>query len=297
MTDVAAIGPGPGPNAPRRNATRARVFDTSILYKYAALLFVAGLVLVPLLTTAVGGLKTIGELRTDPFGLPDQWIWQNYWEILAGDRFWQMLTNSLVIALLTVAITVASGAMVAFLFAHLTFFGDRYLLSYFMLGLLFPAATAILPLFIKIRDLGLLDSYWGVVLPQAAFGLGLSILLFRSFFRQLPGDLLEAALMDGCSYVRFFWSVTLPLSRPILATVSVFIFVQSWNNYLLPLVMLNSDAMFPWPLGLMQFQGEFMTNWPALLAYVTMTIVPAILMFLIAQKHIVAGLTAGASKG
>jgi raffinose/stachyose/melibiose transport system permease protein len=196
-----------------------------------------------------------------------------------------------------VAITVATGSMVAFLFAHLRFFGDRYLLSYFMLGLLFPAATGILPLFIKIRDLGLLDSYWGVVLPQAAFGLGLSILLFRGFFRQLPSDLLEAALMDGCSYVRFYWSVTLPLSRPILSTVSVFIFVQSWNNYLLPLVMLNTDAMFPWPLGLMQFQGEYMTDWPALLAYVTLTIIPAILMFILAQKHIVAGLTAGATKG
>ena len=272
-------------------------FEPTLLYKYAVLLFVAGLVLIPLAATAVGGLKTIGELRTDPFGVPQDWIWSNYTDILFGDRLWQMLWNSLVIALLTVVMTVASGSMVAFLFAHLTFFGDRYLLSYFMLGLLFPAATAILPLFIKIRDLGLLDSYWGVALPQTAFGLGLSILLFRGFFRQLPKDLLEAALMDGCSYVRFFWSVTLPLSLPILSTVSVFIFVQSWNNYLLPLVMLNTDDMFPWPLGLMQFQGEYMTNWPALLAYVTLTIAPAILMFLLAQKYIVAGLTAGATKG
>lgn len=272
-------------------------FEPALLYKYAVLLFVAGLVLIPLAATAVGGLKTIGELRTDPFGMPQDWIWSNYTDILFGDRLWQMLWNSLVIALLTVVMTVASGSMVAFLFAHLTFFGDRYLLSYFMLGLLFPAATAILPLFIKIRDLGLLDSYWGVALPQTAFGLGLSILLFRGFFRQLPKDLLEAALMDGCSYVRFFWSVTLPLSLPILSTVSVFIFVQSWNNYLLPLVMLNTDDMFPWPLGLMQFQGEYMTNWPALLAYVTLTIAPAILMFLLAQKYIVAGLTAGATKG
>lgn len=277
--------------------SRGPAFDTSLIYKYAILLFVAGLVLVPLLATAVGGIRTLGELRTDPFGVPATWVWSNYWDILAGNRFWQMLWNSLVIALLTVFMTVVAGAMVAFLFAHLTFFGDRYLLSYFMLGLLFPAATAILPLFIKIRDLGLLDSYWGVALPQTAFGLGLSILLFRGFFRQLPKDLLEAALMDGCSYVRFFWSVTLPLSRPILSTVAVFIFVQSWNNYLLPLVMLNSDDMFPWPLGLMQFQGEYMTNWPALLAYVTLTIVPAIIMFLLAQKHIVAGLTAGATKG
>lgn len=278
-------------------AMKARAFDSAVVWQYVALLLVAGLILIPIAATAVGGLKTIGELRTNPFGLPGDWIWANYTDIVVGDRLWQMLWNSLVIAVLTVVITVAAGSMVAFLFAHLTFFGDRYLLSYFMLGLLFPAATGILPLFIKIRDLGLLDSYWGVVLPQAAFGLGLAILLFRGFFRQLPPDLLEAALMDGCSYVRFYWSVTLPLSLPILSTVAVFTFVQSWNNYLLPLVMLNSDDMFPWPLGLMQFQGEFMTNWPALLAYVTVTIVPAIIMFLLAQKYIVAGLTAGATKG
>jgi raffinose/stachyose/melibiose transport system permease protein len=293
MTDAALERPTIRP----ARMPRPTAFDTSLLYRYAALLFVAGLVLVPLLATAMGGLKTIGELRTDPFGLPDSWVWSNYTDILTGHRFWEMLLNSLIIALLTVALTVTTGAMVAFLFAHLTFFGDRYLLSYFMLGLLFPAATAILPLFIKIRDLGLLDSYWGVVLPQAAFGLGLSILLFRGFFRQLPSDLLEAALIDGCSYVRFFRSVTLPLSRPILATVSVFIFVQSWNNYLLPLVMLNSDPMFPWPLGLMQFQGEYMTNWPAQWSASRRRAAPAILMFLLAQKHIVAGITAGAVKG
>ncbi len=276
--------------------TAGPAFDTSLVWKYIALLFVAGLVLVPLLATALGGFKTLGELRTDPFGIPTEFVWENYLDILQGNRFWQLLWNSLVIAVLSVILTVITGAMVAFLFAHVKFAGDRYLFAYFMLGLLFPAATAVLPLFIKIRDLGLLDSYWGVVLPQTAFGLGLSILLFRSYFKQLPADLLDAALIDGSSYVRFFWSITLPLSRPILSTVAVFTFVQSWNNYLLPLVMLTSDDMFPWPLGIMQFQGEYMTNWPPLLAYVTLTIVPAIIMFLLAQKHIVAGLTAGAVK-
>ena len=95
------------------------------------------------------------------------------------------------------------------------------LLNYLLLGLMFPAATAILPLFIQIRDLGLLDTYWGVVLPQVAFGLAMSILLFREFFRALPAELFEAALIDGCGYFRFFFRITLPLSRPILATVGI----------------------------------------------------------------------------
>ena len=157
--------------------------------------------------------------------------------------------NSLVIAVLTVVLTVSVSAMAAFVFVHVRFFGSAFLFNYLLLGLMFPAATAILPLFIKIRDLGLLDTYWGVVLPQVAFGLATSILLFRNYFRQLPADLFEAALIDGCGYFSFFWYIMLPLSRPILATVAVIVFVHSWNAYLLPLVVLNRDTLYPWPLG------------------------------------------------
>ena len=143
--------------------------------------------------------------------------------------------------------------MAAFTFAHLSSSATASLLSYLQLGLMFPLATAILPLFIKVRDLGLLDSYWGVVLPQVAFALAMSVLLLRNAFRQLPAELLDAALMDGCGYFRFFFYVTLPLSRPILSTVAVIAFVNSWNNYLLPLVVLNSDRAIPgrsasWPI-------------------------------------------------
>src|SRR5205809_4991327 len=120
--------------------------------------------------------------------------------------------NSLVIAVLTVVLTVTVSAMAAFVFVHVRFFGSGFLLNYLMLGLLFPAATAILPLFIKVRDLGLLDTYFGVVLPQVAFSLAMSILLFRRFFKDLPPELLEAALIDGCSYIAYFRYMTLPLS-------------------------------------------------------------------------------------
>ncbi len=175
------------------------------------LLFVAGLVIVPLLATAIGGFKELGELRTNPFGLPDVWLWQNYWGILSSWRYWQILGNSLFISSLTVVLTLAVAAPAAFAFAHLQFFGQRFLFNYLILGLTFPFATAILPLFIKVRDLGLLDTHWGVILPQVAFSQAVSILLLRNAFRQLPGELLDSALVDGCGYVRFFLSITLPL--------------------------------------------------------------------------------------
>jgi len=272
-------------------------FRGSLLPRYLLLLLVAGLVLVPIAATVLGGFKDLGELRTNPFGLPRTWHFENYWGILSSGRYWQMIFNSAVIASFTTALVLVAAGLAAFVFAHLRFAGDRYLLNYFLIGLLFPAATAILPLFIKVRDLGLLDTYAGVVLPAAAFSLGAAILLFRNFFSQLPGELLDSALIDGATYLQFFGRVVLPLSRPILATVGVISFVQAWNNYLLPLILLNSDAKYPWPLGIMVYQGEFSSDWQLVLAFVSLTIAPAVVVFLLAQRFIVAGLTAGAVKG
>jgi raffinose/stachyose/melibiose transport system permease protein len=263
---------------------------------FGALVVLAGLVLFPVLATALNGFKDLSELRTNPFGLPHVWMWSNYWSILTGYRYWQVLGNSLLIALFTVALTLVVASMAAFTFAHLRFFGDKFLLSYLQLGLLFPLATAIVPLFIKIRDLGLLDSYWGIILPQVAFSLAMSVLLIRNAFKQLPSELLDAAMMDGCGYFRYFFYVTLPLSGPILSTVAVISFVGSWNGYLLPLIVLNSESRYPWTLGLMAYQGQYMTSWQLVLAFITLTILPAIIMFLMAQRYIVAGLTAGAVK-
>ena len=135
------------------------------------------------------------------------------------------------------------------------------------------------------------------MLPQVAFALAMSVLLLRNAFKQLPSELLDAAMMDGCGYFRFFFHVTLPLSGPILSTVAVIAFVGSWNNYLLPLVVLNSESRYPWTLGLMAYQGQYSTAWQLVLAFITLTILPAIVMFLMAQRYIVAGLTAGAVKG
>lgn len=266
------------------------------LYLYGSLFFVAAIVLVPLVTTALGGFKALGELRVNPLGLPSDWVWSNYLDILFGDRYWRQMLNSLFIATMTVILTVIASAMAAFTFAHVKFFGANHLLNYFLIGLMFPAATAILPLFIRIRDLGLLDTYWGVILPQVAFGLGMSILLFRNYFRNLPEELFQAAFVDGCGYIRFFWYISLPLSRPIVATVSIITFVNSWNSYILPLIMLNSESKYPWPLGIMVYRGEFGTEWQLVLAFITLTIMPTVIVFFLAQKHIIAGLTAGAVK-
>ncbi|WP_417741956.1 carbohydrate ABC transporter permease [Salipiger sp.] len=267
------------------------------ILRVALLCLVASFVLAPMVATVLGGFKTNAEIRTNAFALPASWNWEFYGSIVSDPAFWRYLGNSMLISSVAVALTLIVGAAAAYVFAQIKFFGSRMLFSYLLLGLMFPFATAILPLFIKVRDVGLLDTWWAVILPQTAFSLSLAILLFRTFFEQLPKELFEAAYIDGCGYVRFFWRFTLPLSAPILATVGVFVFVQSWNNFLLPLVVLNSREVFTWPLGMMQFRGEYVTEWNRTLAFVTLTLVPAIVFFLAAQKYIVAGLTGGAVKG
>jgi raffinose/stachyose/melibiose transport system permease protein len=271
--------------------------DAFAYYRWLVLFAGAGFCLLPLWATLIGGFKSSGDLRTNAIGLPKVWVAANYASILTDDKFWHMLWNSAVITFFTVFCTLLVSSMAAFTLAHVRFAGKRWIANYLALGLTFPFPTAVLPVFIRVRDLGLLDTYWGVILPQVAFNLGFSIVLLRGFFSELPKELFEAAFMDGCSYTKMFWKITLPLSRPILATVGVLSLVGSWNSFLLPLVMINSDAIYPWPLGMMQYQGQYSTDWGRVLAFVSLTMTPAIFFYLLAQKHVIAGLTSGAVKG
>jgi raffinose/stachyose/melibiose transport system permease protein len=278
----------------KKRKMRPRIFS---YYRWLFLFLAAGLCLLPLWATFMGGFKSTGDLRTNALGLPKEWVFDNYLSIIQGSRFWQMLGNSAFIAFFTVALTLIASSMTAFTLAHLRFAGKRWIATYLTLGLTFPFATAILPVFIRVRDLGLLDTLWGVILPQVAFNLSFSIVLLRGFFRELPKELFEAALIDGCSYPKIFLQIVLPLSRPIIATVGVLSLVGSWNNFLLPLVMIDRDSLYPWPLGIMQYQGQYGTEWGKVLAFVSLTILPALGFYLLAQKQIIAGLTSGAVKG
>lgn len=274
-----------------------RVVDYRHILRLFVLLSMSALILVPVIATLLGGFKSVVELRMAPFGLPEVWQAEIYGSILSDVAFWRYLWNSLFISIATVLITLIVSAMAAYVFAHIRFFGSKYLMSYLLLGLMFPFAAAIIPLFLKIRDIGLLDSPWGVILPQVAFGLGFATLLLKTFFDDMPAEVFEAARLDGCGYIRFFFLFTLPLSTPALATVATFVFVSSWNNYLLPLVVLNTQDAYPWTLGMMQYRGEYLVEWNRILAFVSLTMLPAIGFFLVAQKYIVAGLASGSVKG
>jgi raffinose/stachyose/melibiose transport system permease protein len=294
---MAAIDTATVPPTAIASQPRKRRRPTLSLFQWFTLILIGLFVLVPLYTTVLGGFKEIGELRVNPFGFPASWDPVRFTDILTGSKYFASMGNSLVIAIGTVIFSIMLSSMTAFAFAHIKFFGSKYLMGYLMLGLLFPAATGILPLFIKMRDLGMLDSSWGIIIVQAAFSISFSVLLFYNFFKELPKELIDAARMDNCGYVKIYWYVTLPLCLPIIATVGVFNFVGSWNSFLLPLIVLNTDAKYTWPLGIMQFQGQYGSDWPRILAYLTLSLLPAVIAFLAAQRYIISGLTGGAVKG
>jgi len=267
------------------------------LVKFGICLFIALMVLIPLATAVLGGFKTNADLQTSPFTWPDPFQLTNYQTVLASPTFWQQLFNSTFVMLVTAIGVVMLASMAAFVFSRLRFRGRELLFNFFTLGLLFPITVAILPLYITLRQAHLVDNLWGIILPQIAFGLPGNILILRGFFAAVPFEIEEAGTIDGCTYFGFFWRVLLPLVRPALAAVVVLTMVASWNNFFLPLLVLNSEKLYTLPLGIMQFQGQYGTDWSKVLAFISLALAPTIIFYLLAERHIVSGLTAGAVKG
>jgi raffinose/stachyose/melibiose transport system permease protein len=272
-----------------------RIGARTLLYVVAWIAAIA--TLVPILYAILGGFRDTGQLSTNPVALPDPWVFTNYSSILRSSTFWHQVWNSVLIALVSTALTVPIAAMAAFVFARFAFRGREVFYTIFTLGLLFPVAIAILPIFIMVRNLGLLDSPLGVALPQAAFGLPMTIIILRPFFHSIPSDLQDAAAIDGCGPFRFFVRILLPLSRPVLATVSVLAIVGSWNAFLLPLVVLTDSGGWTLPLGVTNFSQQYTTDTSKVLAFTTLSMVPALIFYAFAERQLIRGLTSGAVKG
>ena len=281
-----------------RSSTVVRIrAAASRLLLYFVLLLVAAVILVPLAYAVLGGFRSTGQIAANPIALPDPWVPENYTTLLASGSFWRDVANSTVIAAITTVVVVAVSALAAFVFARFAFRGREALFTFFTLGLLFPVAVAILPLYLLLRQLGLLENPLGVALPQAAFGLPVTILILRPFFRSIPAELEDAAAIDGCSRFGFFRRILLPLSRPALTTVAVLAIVGSWNAFLLPLLVLSSPEAQTVPLGVSNYSTQYSQDTAGVLAFTTLAMIPALVFYLIAERQIVGGLASGAVKG
>jgi raffinose/stachyose/melibiose transport system permease protein len=265
-------------------------------FQYLVLSIVTLIILVPIVIMVFGALKTRGEMFTHPYTPPIPMHWENFAQILTTPSFWTMLRNSLIVTLATTLGVVAASSLAAFVFARMHFRGKELAFNFLTLGLMFPITVAIMPVYLVIRQMHMIDSFAAVILVEIAFGVAGNTLILRGFFLSIPVELQDAASIDGCSTFGFFWRILLPLAKPALAAVAALTMIVSWNDLLTPLVLLNSDSLWTLPLGTMQFQGQYSSDLALTAAFITLSALPALLFYIFAERQIVAGLTAGALK-
>ncbi|MFZ0493443.1 MAG: carbohydrate ABC transporter permease [Acidimicrobiia bacterium] len=266
-------------------------------FLYLSAFAVLGVIVIPVVYGALSGFRDTAQLASKPIDLPNPWVFVNYADVLRSGSFWQQVWNSTLIALITIAFVLPVASLAAFAISRFRFKGREAIYLVFVLGLLFPVAVAILPLFIVVRQLGLLSTVWGVALPQAAFALPLSIVILRPFFMSIPRELEEAAILDGAGTFRFYRSILLPLSRPAMSTIAVLTLVTSWNAFLLPVIVLTDPTKWTLPVGVTNYSTQYTTDTARVLAFTTLAMIPALVFYVIAERQIVKGLSAGAIKG
>jgi raffinose/stachyose/melibiose transport system permease protein len=269
----------------------------SVILKYIVLIVAAIFILFPIVMVIFGALKTRGEFMTIPYIPPIPPNWGNIKKVLSMPIFWYMMRNSILVMIATTAGVIIVASLAAFVFSRIKFRGKNSLFNFFTLGLMFPVTVAILPIYLVIRQLNLINSLIGVILVQTAFQLSISIVILRNFFMSVPFELQDAASIDGCSSFGFFWSVLLPLAKPSLAAVAALTMVTSWNDLLVPLVLIDKEKLWTLPLGTMQFQGQYGMDLSLVSAFLLLSAIPAIIFYMFAERQLVSGLTAGALKG
>jgi raffinose/stachyose/melibiose transport system permease protein len=280
----------------RRAPRERKALPWASPYVYLVALIVVGLMLAPVAYIIIGGFRTNAQITTDPSGFPDPWAIENYLDVLTGGIFWRQVVNSTIVALATTVGAVTLGLMASYVLARYKFAGRGVLYAVFAAGLMFPLTVAITPLYIVVRNLGLMNSLGGIILPQIAFALPMTIIILVPFLRAIPDEIEEAAFIDGASRIGFFWRMVLPLSLPGVITTGILAFVGSWNAYLLPLFILNNEAAFTLPLGVQSFSSQYSVDTAKVLAFTSLSMIPALIFFSLFERRIVGGLT-GAVKG
>jgi raffinose/stachyose/melibiose transport system permease protein len=285
------VVPGTDPLA-RKPRAKGGIVMTVVL-AIVAIFWISPLAL--LVITAVRPLSDF--IAKGPLTWPDVFTWSNFTEAWAIGNFDTTYTNSAILLVLKVPIGVLLSAMLAFALAKLRMRFRSAVMYTVFLGLTIPIYITIVPVFVMMRSIGQTDSLLGLVGPYLAFGIPFEVLVLQAFFRQIPDEILESARMDGANEWRIFFTMILPLSTPALVTVFILDAVSTWNEFLFALILLNSDANKTIPVGLLNFQGQFANNNTGLAAGILIAVLPILLAYILLQRWIVGGLTAGATKG
>lgn len=253
----------------------------------------AVIALAPLIIMLINSFRPSQALFTNPLGLPLSPTFENYVNAWSEASFSRYFLNSVIITVSAVALGTGVAAMAAYPLGRYTFRGKGLLTAYFIAGLMIPIRFNVVPIFFVLAQMGMIDSRLGLILVYAGSGIPFSVFILSMFFRQLPADMEEAARIDGSGEVRIFGRIMVPLVRPALATVALFQFVQLWNELLFPLVILRSTSKYNLPVGLSMFFGQYQTDYSLLFAGLVISTIPLVIVFLLATRQIIAGLTAG----
>lgn len=257
---------------------------------------VACAVLYPFVFVVLTSFKSGNEVRTNPLGLPQQWRWENYVRAWVEANFGTYFKNSVIVLVPVVTAVLVVSILAGYAVSRLKFRGSRVFLLYFVAGLGLPLEAVLIPLYLMMKDLHLLNTYWSVVLPQIGLQIPFGVLIMSGFFAQLPGDLIDAAKMDGANDWQALWKVFVPCASPAIVSLLVFTALWTWGSFFLPTVMLTRDSMRTLPLGLAYFVGEYTTEQHLLAAGTLITAVPIVMLYLVFQREFVRGITVGSLK-
>ncbi len=263
---------------------------------YALLAVCLAATLLPFVWMLSTSFKDTSEIFTkSPVFIPKTPTLQNYRELFVRVDFLMHFLNSVIVAAGVTFLSLLVNALAAFAFAKLNFAGREKLFALLLLTMMVPGQVTMMPVFIILKSLGLLNSYLGLIIPGCASIF--AIFMLRQFMRDIPDELIDAARIDGCSDLRVFFNIVLPLCKPALVTLLIFNFMGAWNEFLWPLIVMIKEEKYTLPVALANLNGQFGTDWGILMAGSVVVVAPVIIVFLIAQKHYIEGITAGAVKG
>lgn len=271
-------------------------FATPALLVQALLVLNAVFMVSPLLLMVLSAFKTNAELFGDPFALPERWSFDNVREVWGATSFPLYLLNSVIVTGASVLLILLTGTAAAYAIARYRFRGAGVVLLLFVAGLTVPLKLAVIPLFLQLDRLGLFDTRTGLVLVYTAMGLPSAVFILTGFLRALPGELEQAARIDGASEARIMLQVMLPLARPAMAIAAIQNAVPIWNDFFFPLVFITTDSRKTLSQGLTVFMGEYNTEWGVLFAGLTLGAAPMVLLYLLLSRQFIAGMTQGAVK-
>lgn len=264
---------------------------------YVFLIILALIFVYPIFLMIITSFKSTREIFFDPFGLPKMWSLDTFTQVWQKAHFNTYFVNSIVVTLASTALVLICSSLAAYGLSRYRFKLNGFFYIYFLAGIMIPIRLGILPLFLLMRNLRLLNTHWSLILTYAASGMPMSVFLLTGFFKTIPKDLEYSARIDGCSDIQIFYKIMLPLIRPGLATVTIVNFVPWWNDFFFPLLFIQSDKLKTIPLGMTIFFGQYMTDWGLLFAGMVIASIPLLALYLAMSRQFISGLTAGALKG